>query len=440
MTQDYNKFLEMEKAHRHAGGVDPETGWRYEYWDVGMVRNAKPEDRKRLKVYLDPAPHVVLDQNIPLRGWYKDKHSPPGVRPRPCYTEAMLTQPYGGACPVRCTFCYVNNGVRGYRGQGLTVVDPAYPDKVRKQVEKARTAAAFYISSFTEPFQKLEQYYHNTERLTKVATDWGLPLFYLTRQVPPGWAIDALKQNRYSYQQFSINTPSPKDWKKFSPNAAKLEDLLDAVHEIHRQGIYISIQCNPIMYGVTTLEQLEELVDELARRGADHIIFKFVEIVSPAVAAMVEKARKVFGNDRGNKFASMFTETIGGVRTIEEGERLHFLTRLLKVTKKAGMTMSTCYEYGYERDEGGRVLSKAGISLGPRFTTSDQCHGHRVPVYSRRSLEEPFIPIKRCPPSGCLYCSEKHGGDTQVPCRNPRLASAPALEPKDYNSSAMKEE
>src|SRR6185369_14152798 len=76
--------------------VDPETGWRYTYRDIGMTRNAKEENTKEQKVFLDPLPHVVLDQDIPLRGWYKAKHEPNAVRPRPCYSEALLTQPYGG--------------------------------------------------------------------------------------------------------------------------------------------------------------------------------------------------------------------------------------------------------------------------------------------------------------------------------------------------------
>ena len=434
----YKDFLSMEKAHRHKGGIDVDTGWRYEYWDVGMVRNATPENRKRMKVFLDPAPHVVMNQNIPLRGWYKNKHVPKGVRPRPCYTEAMLTQPYGGACPVRCSFCYVNNGVRGYRGQGLTVVDPAYPDKIRTQIGKSCTAAAFYISSFTEPFQVLEKHYHNTERLSQVAIDNGLPIFFLTRQIPPGWAMDALKKNRYSYQQFSINTPSPRDWVKFSPFAARLPELLNAVRECADRKIYVSVQCNPIMAGITTVEDVLDLIGMLKRYGTNHIIFKFVEIVSPAVGPMVEKAKRLFGQKRGTAFEDLFCETIGGVRTIAEEWRRDALSQFLVKTKKVKMTMSTCYEYGYEKDDEGHILSRAGISLGPEYTTSDQCHGKRIPVYSRPQTGYAFRPVKGCAPSGCLYCADKHGSEDNCPCNNLLLASAPALKAADYRAPAQR--
>lgn len=428
----YSQWLEMERKKGYEGGVDERTGWRYEYRDVGMVRNAKADQCKRLRVYLDPAPHVVLDQDVKLRGWYKPKHEEKDKRPRPCYTEALLTQPYGGACPVRCAFCYVNNGLRGYRGQGITVVDTGYPEKIGKQLDRMRTGAAGYISSFTEPFQpKLEPVYKNTERLAKHFTRHGLPLFFLTRQVPPGWAIDELKKNAYSYQQFSINTPSEEDWKRLSPNAARLPDILNAVEDIHKQGIYLSIQCNPIVAGVTSNEQIVELIHILAQRGADHIIFKFVEIVAPAARPMMAKMGRLFGPERAGRFGRLFTETIGHLKTIREDYRKEALDLFLKETKKAGVTMGLCYEYEYLRGPDGRILDKAGVSLGPKYTTADQCHGKRVPMFSRPTTEINFEPIKGCPPSGCLYCEEQKGKNP--PCGNDKLLEAGALRAGDFN-------
>jgi len=428
----YDHFLQMEGKISDESGVDERTGWRYEYRHIGMTRNATMEHRKRLKVFLDPAPHVVLDQNVPLRGWYKSKVEPPGKRPRPCYTEALLTQPYGGACPVRCVMCYVNNGLRGYRGQGITVVDPSYPEKIRKQVSKMKLATAFYISSFTEPFQpKLEPHYKNTRRLAQVAVDNKLPIFFLTRQVPPGWAWDMLRENRFSYQQFSINTPDADDWRRLSPNAAPLDAMIASVSEARKRGIYCSIQVNPIIAGVTSNEQVVELIHKLAAAGADHLIFKFVEIVSPAARPMIKRMKAIF-KDRGELFEELFTETIGGLRTIAEDYRRQGLDLFLRETKKAGVTMGLCYEYEYERDANGKIANKTGVSLGPKYTTADQCHGRRVPMYRRTDTRVPFQPIEGCDPGGCLYCADRNGGEAGVPCGNKKLAQATALKPGDF--------
>lgn len=429
MPRTYKHFLESEPAKSKERGVD-ERG-RFEWRRIGMVRNAKEENTRRMKVYLDPAPHVILDQNVPLRGWYKGKRERKGVRARPCFSEALLTQPYGGACPVRCLFCYVNNGVRGYRGQGITVVDPNYPQKVAAQLAKMRFAWNAYISSFTEPFQKLESVYHNTERLSRVVTDAGLPLFYLTRQIPPDWAIRYLQKSPYSYQQFSIITPDRTDYRKLSPNAAPIDDVLRFIREeLRPRGIYVSIQVNPVVPGVVSNEQIEALIRELAKAGANHVIFKFVEIVSPAAGPMVEKVRKVFG-ERGDRFAELFTENIGGLKTIVESYRVPALRRYREVVDEVGMTMGLCYEYAYKRDAEGKVVDKTGESIGREFCTGAQCHGPYTPVHIRKGRR--FVPFKGCPPTGCLYCEEEEAGD-KPPCGVAKLAEARALSPRDYET------
>lgn len=430
-TDPYAYHMRSEPHYNKAPiEVDPETGWRFTYRDIGMTRNAKDEDKKLMKVYLEPVPHVVVDQDIKLRGWYKSKHEPSNVRPRPCYTDALLTQPYGGFCHVGCGFCYINNGVRGYRGQGIATVDPNYGDNIRKQLRGMRKGAAVYMSSFIDPFIELEDYYHNTQKCAEAADEVGLPMFFLTRKRIPGWAYDLLKRNKHSYMQMSINTSNPDDWRKLSPRALPLMDMIEQVRECRRQGIYVSIQVNPIVAGIVSNEDIVTLIHMLGQAGANHLIFKFVEIVYPSAPAMIMNMEKRFGA-RAEKFQELFTQNIGGVKTIDEDYRKAALNLFSQECKKAGVTMSLCYEYEYDRDPiTGKVLSQTGVSLGPKYTTSDQCHGHRVPIYTRNSPDELFVPMDECPPSGCLYCGEKFGGEDKVPCGNPELAAAIAWEPK----------
>ena len=423
----------MKRERREREGlfgtqIDPETGWRFEEWYIGMTRNAK--NKKLLTVFLDPIPHTVLDQNIPIRGWYKDKHAAEGVRARPCDTEALLTQPYGGFCSVGCGFCYINNGTRGYRGTGLTTVDPQYPERVAKQLKRMRKGAAAYMSSFIDPFLELEEHYHNTQRLTDVMTSVGLPIFYLTRKQVPSWAYDALKLNPHSYMQFSINTSDTEQWARFSPRALPLDAMIDQVREMRQHGIYVSIQVNPIMAGITSNDNIVKLIHLLAEAGANHLIFKFVESVYPSVPGMVRNMRDRFGQDQASEFERLFTQNIGGVKTIDQAYRIDALDLYAVETKKAGVTMSTCYEYRYGVDDEGVLTSKTGENLGRKYLTGDQCHGQAVPMYSRESADEQFKPLEVCAPGGCLYCEEENFGD--VPCGDESMGQASALEPKAY--------
>ncbi len=262
--------------------------------------------------------------------------------------------------------------------------------------------------------------------------DAGLPIFFLTRKIVPGWAYDLLKRNPHSYQQFSINTASPTDWRKLSPRAASLEQMVEQVREMKRQGIYVSIQVNPIVAGIVSNDDIVATIHMLAQAGADHLIFKFVEIVYPSVKALVWQMKKRFGDERGGKFEALFDCNIGGVRTINEEYRKAALDIYSIECKKAGVTMSLCYEYEFERNPDGSVMRSRGKSMGAKYMTSDQCHGHRVPMYHRSDLSLPFTAMEVCPPSGCLTCGEQSGGDDKVPCGSPTLGAAMALEPKNY--------
>jgi len=395
---------------------------------IGMVRNAKGENRKKVKCYLEPYPHIRIKKAKPLQGWYKGLNESTTVRPRPCFTEAILTEPYGGWCPVGCTFCYINSGMRGYRGTGLMTVPIDYGTQVGKQLAKMRRGAAGYITSFTDPFLPLEKIYHNSQRCAEEFVKVGLPIFFLSRLPYPLWAMNLLKKNSHSYAQMSVNTCDEDDWRRLAPGAISLADMFEQIRRMSKRGIYISIQVNPIIAGITSNRQIIELFEALAEAGADHVITKFVEAGYSWAPVMVERMIKRFGS-RGKKFDGLFTQNIGGERTIDEEYRLRSHKLLSFHAKRLGLTYATCYEYEYERDKTGKVLSKTGVSIGRRFATSDQCHGHQVPMYTRESADKQFRPVENCPPSGCLYCAAENDGEPR--CGDVLAGEAPALKMTD---------
>jgi DNA repair photolyase len=396
---------------------------------VGMVRGAKEENMKGVQIWMDPLPHVRIEKGKDLQGWYQGKQlSAPGSRVRPCMTDAILTEPYGGFCTVGCSFCYINSGFRGYRGSGLITVPIGYGDHVAKQLRSMRISAAGYFSSFTDPFLPLESYYHNTEDGVKAFTNEGLPIFFLSRLAYPDWAIDALRLNKFSYAQKSINTPDPDDWKKLSPGALPLMDHLEEIRKLHEAGIYISIQVNPIIAGVVTHEDIERLFGMLAEAGTDHVIVKFVEANHPWANAMVERITKRFGDNRAAAFRDLFIEnSCGGQKTVTEEYRREGHTRYRKRATELGMTYSLCYEY----------TNRSGVwkSMGPEFITSDQCHGHQVPVHTRKDAGEPFKALGECPPSGCLSCADTNAGKPR--CGSELLGAAKALRLVDLRKDPL---
>lgn len=395
---------------------------------IGMVRNAK--EKKEVRVYLDPLPHIRIDNAKPLQGWYQSRDDPTGrKRPRPCYTDAMLTEPYGGYCTVGCAFCYINSGFRGYRGSGLITVPLNYGQQVREQLAKMKSSAAGYFSSFTDPFLPIEDYYGNTRSAAEAFTEVGLPVFFLSRQRYPDWAYDLLTRNKYSYAQKSINTPDPDDWKKLSPGAIPLLENLEEIRALSRRGIYVSIQVNPVVPGITSHEEVEELFARLKEAGANHVIVKFVEAGFSWAPTMVERIKKRFGDNRGSMFEGLFTQNIGGQRTVDEEYRMEGHRRYRAAADRLGLTYATCYEYKRGNAVPGAPDS-VGVSVGPEFMSSDQCHGQRVPMFTRMFTDVPFTEVEECPPSGCLTCGPDNGGEPR--CGNELFGAAKALRTTDY--------
>lgn len=426
-SEAYKYFMTRDPAMKDVLGpvetaLDELTGreMRSRLAKIGMVRGAKAENMKEVRVFLDPYPHIRIDKGKDLQGWYSSKGDGllRGQRERPCMTDAVLTQPYGGWCQVGCAFCYVNSGSRGYRGSGLVTVPTGYGDHVRKQLRSMQVSAAGYFTSFHDPFNELEAYYHNTQEGVRAFTDAGLPVFFLSRLSYPDWAIDALRLNPHSYAQKSINTPDPDDWKKLSPAALPLLDHMEEIRKLRAAGIYVSIQCNPVVPGIVSHEDVERLFEMLAEAGANHVIVKFVEAGYAWAGAMVERITKRFGGNRAAAFRDLFVENSAGQqRTVSEEYRMEGHRRYQKKATEVGLTYATCYEYR-------KLPNGVSASLGPEFTTADQCHGHRVPMYTRASPGAPFAPLAACPPAGCLTCADKTGG---AACGSELLGSAKAL-------------
>ena len=437
----YKYFMRPDPDQREFLGPietedDPLTGMvaKYRMAKIGMVRNAPADAMREVKVYLgfndtNYLPHIRIDKAKPLQGWYQDKHNfKPGSRVRPCFSEAILTEPYGGYCTVGCAFCYVNSGFRGYRGTGLVSVPINYGEQVRKMLSRAQSSTAGYFSSFTDPFLPIESVYHNTQQGAEAFVELGLPIFFLSRLLYPSWTFDLLTRSPYSYAQKSLNTGSAEDYAKFSPGAAVLADHLDEIKEMRKWGIYTSIQVNPVVPGITSHDDIRDLFEKLAEVGNNHVIVKFVEAGHSWSPAMIERLAKRFGAMRAAKFTELFTENQAGAqKTICEPYRLEGHKLYKQWATELGMTYATCYEYRRGIPGQGEPM---WLSVGREYTTADQCHGQRVPMFTRKSLHDPFTEVKECPPTGCLYCADDNEG---VPlCGDEGFGEARALKPIDF--------
>ena len=210
--------------------------------------------------------------------------------------------------------------------------------------------------------------------------------------------------------------------------------------ELRRQGIYTSIQVNPVIPGVTSIEEIEHLFHMLAEVGNNHVIVKFVEAGYAWAGTMVERIKARFGDNRGGVFESLFVDNMGGQKCVDEEWRLEAHRRLQPVATKLGMTYATCYEYMYtDRAEDGTLNSKKTRSVGADFLTADQCHGQRVPMFTRMDTAVPFAEVAECPPSGCLSCGDSDP-EGRGACGSLLFGAAKSNRMSDFRKSAYDRE
>lgn len=327
-------------------------------------------------------------------------------------------------------------GIYGGRGSGLMSVPVGYGDYVRKQIAQMRQAAPFYLSSFTDPFLPgLENFYHNTENAMREIDRAGLPMFTLSRVAYPPFAYDLLARNPHSYAQKSLNTPDEADWKKLSPGAISLAEHMAEITELRRRGIFVSIQVNPIMAGITSHDEVETLLEMLAEAGANHAIFKMVETSQPQAQAMIDKTALKFGDNRAAIFRDLFVENnCGSQRTITEEYRREGFARYTRKATALGMTAALCYEYG--RDP---THPTGWRSIGPEYKTTPNCHGPASVMYTRSRTHSDsgkpvaFREVTECPPSGCLSCAKENEGAPR--CGNATAGLALAKVFKDFKEA-----
>lgn len=445
----YGYYLMRDPSMRQFTGPkeeewDPLTGTTatFRHSRMALLRGQRPENMRPVKVYLAfdgqrCVPHYRIDNPKPPQGWYQSGDEVrKGSRVRPCEADAVLLQPYGGSCAINCYFCYVDNGIYGGRGSGLMNVPVNFGEYMSKQIDKMLQAAPFYLSPFTEPLLPgLESFYHNTENAMRAIDRAGLPMFVLTRAACPDFVFELVRKNPHSYMQFSLNTPHEEDWVKLSPGAASLTQHMDDIRRCRSEGIYVSIQINPVMAGITTHEDVELLMETLAEAGADHTIVKFVETSMPSAGAMVERTAKRFGDNRAAAFRDLFTENCcGAQRTITEEYRREGHTRYSRQASRLGMTYATCYEYGRDPSH-----PTGWRSLGPEYKTTPNCHGPSSVVYTRsRAFTDSgkpvaFHEVASCSPSGCLSCSSDNGG--QPRCGDLKMGRAIAKVFSDFRQA-----
>lgn len=158
--------------------------------------------------------------------------------------------PYTG-CEHDCTYCYARLFMRRYSGHKepwgeFVDVKVNAPELLKKQLERAKKGIV-WISSVCDPYQPLEAKYKLTRQCLKELIEKQFPVNIQTKSKLILRDLDLLLQFEDIEVGFTITTDDEKIAKLFESRASSVKERLNALDEIHSNGIKTFAFVGPLL-------------------------------------------------------------------------------------------------------------------------------------------------------------------------------------------------
>jgi DNA repair photolyase len=163
--------------------------------------------------------------------------------------------PYVG-CQHACVYCYAKFMKRftGHTENWGEFVDVKInaPGLLAHEVKKKRVGRV-WISGVCDPYQPLEKRYILTKRCLEILVENGWPFTIQTKSPLVLRDIDTLKKSKDAEVGFTITTADKKMRRIFEPGAPPLINRIDALADLHSEGIRTFAMIAPILPGAEGL-------------------------------------------------------------------------------------------------------------------------------------------------------------------------------------------
>ncbi len=186
-----------------------------------------------------------------------------------------VINPYVG-CHVGCVYCYASFMKRFTRhaepwGKFVDVKINA-AEILEKEIKHARKGLVL-LSSVTDPYQPLERKYGITRKILQILAKNKWPVSILTKCALVLRDVDILKQLNNVDVGFSISSLNEKDRLIFEPASSTIEEKINALKELHDNGISTYAFIGPVLPKITN-------VSEIVGRINDFVDMVWVEAVN----------------------------------------------------------------------------------------------------------------------------------------------------------------
>jgi DNA repair photolyase len=181
--------------------------------------------------------------------------------------------PYIG-CEHGCKYCYAESYTRRFTkhnepwGSFVDVKTNA-PTILTHEI-KRKPKGEVYISSLTDPYQPLEQKHELTRKLLEILLKHQFPVTIQTKSALVLRDLDLIK--KFSQRQIGFTITSLDDTvrKQFEPESSPVEEKLQALEQLHANGIKTYAFLGPILPYLSD-QNLEETIHTIADTGVSYI-------------------------------------------------------------------------------------------------------------------------------------------------------------------------
>ncbi|MFP4045529.1 MAG: radical SAM protein [Candidatus Aenigmatarchaeota archaeon] len=223
------------------------------------------------------------------------------------YSVDYSINPYTG-CQHSCRYCYAvymkkfNDHEENW---GSFVDVKVNAVEVLEKEVRSKQPGSVLLSSVTDPYQPLEKKYKLTRRILKILEENDFSVTILTKNSLVLRDLDVLKEffpGKISVG-FTVNFLDDKDRQIWEPNASPLEERLDALRELHEEGISTYVHVGPYLEGITNLEEIfQETRDSIYEFQIENLNTrrsgKIRKTVEENYPELKEKYSRILKNDR----------------------------------------------------------------------------------------------------------------------------------------------
>ena len=171
-------------------------------------------------------------------------------------------------CQHACLYCYAKFMKRftGHQEEWGDFVDVKVnaAELLVKEVARKRPGRV-WISGVCDAYQPLEQKYRLTRKCLEILVQRGWPVRVQTKSPLVLRDLDILKQATDAEVGFTITTADERMRKIFEPGAPPIKKRVEALEQLHAEGVKTFVMIAPLLPGA-------EGLPELLRHGVDHVL------------------------------------------------------------------------------------------------------------------------------------------------------------------------